>query len=455
MKINLAGYNIDKSLIDELNSIYATPETISAAYARISRSSLSVDSLRKNALLDIKKARDSNVNIVFSMGHSSISEHAVFNFDIVGVSRLLSELIQKSRFASFTEKSQRYVTIGKDYLVPKEIKNTILEKNFVKTVKNQNKLYKKLCEMAQEYLLKNKFSKNKKDIKIKAKEDARYFLPLATLTQMGITINARSLNRLLLRLDKSNLLESMVLKNKLESIAKKVAPSLIRYTKAQKYELNTFLSKNSNPTICKDISLFPDANNVDDVVLSGFMFESGITFAEAKNRVLQLNNDEKKLLFNKIFSNLESFNKLPRVFELATFSINLCCSSSCFAQLKRHRVFSILKTNYHPKNGFVTPNLIKQLKMTNCINELINETNKLFFKLENKKEGLGSYILTNSHRIEVLIKTNLRELYHFSRLRSDIHAQWEIRNISIEIDKKLRKIAPLSTQKLGGKNDFE
>ena len=55
------------------------------------------------------------------MGHSSIAEHVVFNLDILDVSRYLTEIIQKSRLASFTEKSQRYVTLKSAYYIPEEL----------------------------------------------------------------------------------------------------------------------------------------------------------------------------------------------------------------------------------------------------------------------------------------------------------------------------------------------
>ncbi|MCD8480605.1 MAG: hypothetical protein LRZ88_10565 [Candidatus Cloacimonetes bacterium] len=69
MKLIVAGYNIDKSLIDSLNAATATPEVISAAYARISRSKKQVDELRREALAEVDKARSSNTNIIFEMGH--------------------------------------------------------------------------------------------------------------------------------------------------------------------------------------------------------------------------------------------------------------------------------------------------------------------------------------------------------------------------------------------------
>ncbi|MEQ8153226.1 MAG: FAD-dependent thymidylate synthase, partial [Smithellaceae bacterium] len=102
MKILLAGYNIDYDLICELKDKCAfdediTPETLSAAYARISRSPKFVDELRQIARGEVEKARKSNRNIVFEMGHSSVAEHAVFNVDIIGVSRLLVEAIEKFR----------------------------------------------------------------------------------------------------------------------------------------------------------------------------------------------------------------------------------------------------------------------------------------------------------------------------------------------------------------------
>ena len=55
MNILLAGYNIDYDLIRELQEKSGlkqdiTPETISAAYARISRSPKSVDELRADAV---------------------------------------------------------------------------------------------------------------------------------------------------------------------------------------------------------------------------------------------------------------------------------------------------------------------------------------------------------------------------------------------------------------------
>ncbi|MCK4312491.1 MAG: thymidylate synthase (FAD), partial [Candidatus Cloacimonetes bacterium] len=68
MKVIIAGYNIDKNLIEQLpNQNIATPETISAAYARISRDPRDVPELRAEAREQVEKARRSNKAIVFGM----------------------------------------------------------------------------------------------------------------------------------------------------------------------------------------------------------------------------------------------------------------------------------------------------------------------------------------------------------------------------------------------------
>ncbi len=106
MKVILAGFNIDTNLIEKLSDeTIATPETISAAYARISRDPRDVPELRAEAREQVEKARRSNQAIVFGMSHHSVAEHAYFNFDILQISRLALEELEARRIgAAYTEK---------------------------------------------------------------------------------------------------------------------------------------------------------------------------------------------------------------------------------------------------------------------------------------------------------------------------------------------------------------
>ena len=457
MKIQLAGMNIDTKFINDRAAKIITPETISAAYARISRSKKSVTKLRKIALKEVDKARKSNRNIIYEMGHSSIAEHAVFNFDIIGVSRYLTEFIQKRKLSSFTEKSQRYVTLKGDYVLPQEIADSTLKDKFEDMIKSQNELYFEIYKELRKYLQDSDFSDNKRQLKNKAKEDARYVLALATETQMGMTINARNLERLLQRLDRINLSEATELRENLRDATIKYVPSLLKYTKAEKFCKNITsgipaIEPDHAPASFELLDYTPDG---DDRILSFLITEKDpVSYRQASNWVKELSSEKKEKIYENIFSKLTCHSSLPRAFETIDLTFSFNVSSSCFAQLKRHRMSTILKSNYSPQNGFVIPPLIKEINYEDKVSELMQKIEDLYFELEQVKKRLGNYILTNSHRIPVIFKTNLRELYHFSRLRSDSHAQWEIRNLSHQIDKEVKKIYPFAAKYLMGKDQF-
>ena len=246
MKIILAGYNLDFETIRDFQKLRPdaqdlTPETISAAYARISRSPKPVDELRAAARQEVERARQSNKNIVFEMGHSSVAEHAVFNIDVLGVSRLLVEEIEKFRLCSYTEKSQRYVRLKDDFVIPEEIRGTPMEGPFVDIIRKQNRLYHELFEKLKPHIFEKHKDlaadpANRSMLEGWAKEDARYAISLATETQLGMTINARNLELMLRRLAAHPLAEAKEYSRKLYEATKDTAPSLIRYTEATDHD---------------------------------------------------------------------------------------------------------------------------------------------------------------------------------------------------------------------------
>ena len=220
MRVNLAGFNVDRTILEQdstLSSDLLTPEIISAAYARISRSTDRVEILRKKAAQNVRKARRSNRNIVFDMGHSSIAEHAVFNLDVEGVSRLALEEIERHRLASYTEKSQRYVKVGSDYLIPEEWQSAGLQKQLEQLHRKCSNFYFKLL-----------------DHNVPG-EDARYYLPFTTTGQVGITVNARSVEHMILAFSASPLAEMRRLGKTLLQVLQEITPSLIRYVEPSVY----------------------------------------------------------------------------------------------------------------------------------------------------------------------------------------------------------------------------
>jgi len=512
MKVLLSGFNLDIETINELkgfiqrvvdllnessfsmldeqtrrkhlHSLYGealtllerdnlTPETLSAAYARISRNPKPVNELREIARQEVDKARKSNQNIIFGLGHSSVAEHAAFNFDVLGVSRYAVEMLEHFRLASYTEKSQRYILFKDDFVIPPELQKTGLEEDYVRTIREQNQVYYTLYEQLRPYFFKKhadlaKDSKNDRLLEGLAKEDARYIISLATQTQLGMTVNARTLENIISKCNSHPLSEIREYGRLLYECTKSYTPSIVKYVKPTPYlteknkDITAFIQNNvtkkytfegeEEPTV----RLVDYPADADEQILAIILFKQvNIKLEQAKKLVTSLNPGQKLDFFKKIFNNMNPWDSVLREFEFIYFTFELIVSASNYGQLKRHRMANIITQNYDPSLGVTIPNSIIETKQDHTFRVMIEKTEFFYEKLHKQNPLISPYILTNAHRRRVLFKINLRELYHFSRLREDQHAQWDIRNIAFQMVKLVKNRLPLSAVLLSGKDVFD
>lgn len=458
MKLVLAGFNIDCAFMPPPETGGTTPESIAAAYARISRSPLSTEELRELARRDIEKARQSNEKIVFEMGHSSIAEHAVFNIDLIGISRLLVEEVEKFRLVSFTEKSQRYCLFQDDFTLPEELEDPSLKDLFVSTVRQQQNFYRHAYEAIKSNLSKLNAGKLTPALDNLAKEDARYAVPLATQTQLGMTINARNLELMIRRLLAHPLTEAKKLGENLFALVHSVAPSLIRYTKPAAYDRSCHFSPTGEIEFTpanKAVNLLWFTPGADEKLVAALLFrQSGRKYEECLLEAAQFSEEEKRATVKEALRHIQHYDQVRREFETVDLTYELTVSASCFAQLKRHRMATIITQAYHPVLGVTIPSNFKAAGIEEKFFALVNATNDAFQRLLLEVPVAAPYILTNAHRRRVLLKVNARELYHIARLRSDEHAQWDIRNVVDEMLLRAKEVMPLTLMLACGRDAF-
>ena len=174
------------------------PENLVSIAARLCYSADSIENVSK-------KITDENagkfVENLLEFGHESPIEHVTFTFAIEGVSRALLAQITRHRIASFSVRSQRYVTEENfNFVIPPEIeKNEKARDIFLNFINESKNCYSKLLEILVEDKKKTLLDDGveekvaeKRAIK-KSAEDARFVLPNACSTQFIVTMNARSL----------------------------------------------------------------------------------------------------------------------------------------------------------------------------------------------------------------------------------------------------------------------
>lgn len=474
MKILLAGYNLDSTVIAELRKSGperddATPETLSASYARISRDPRSVDKLREVAREEVEKARRSNRNIIFKMGHHSVAEHAVFNFDVIGVSRLAVEEIEHFRLCSYTEKSQRYIKLGDDTLLPEEVKQAGKQDMFQDAVRLQNRTYHELYDQLKPFFWQKHraLAENPKNHALLdgwAKEDARYVLSLATLGQLGMTLNARNLEYMIRRFAAHPLAEIQEFNRTIHALAKEVAPSILLFTEASDFDARTYpelasLAESVMDTTARAsghavrlVDCTPDA----DIKLIAALLHSvsNQPYSRCRERAASLDPKGKKEVVEAAFRHMEFYDAVLREFEYVSLTFELVVSATCFAQLKRHRMSTLTAQGYDPDLGIVVPPSVKAVGAEAAFKEIMRVSEEVYGRLRPDMGRGAEYILTNAHCKRVLWKVNAREFYHFSRLREDATAQWDIRSLASEMTRAARKEMPLTLLVAGGKDRY-
>ena len=514
MDVILAGYNLDVEIINELRAFVdhvrtgisaitqeravsedvlrqlmqeaerlmlldnLTPETLSAAYARISRDPRPVSVLRQISRQEVPRARKSNRAIIFDMGHASVAEHAYFNIDVIGVSRLAVEIIERQRLASFTEKSQRYIRLDDSFFIPEEMQRAGLQARYIALVREQQARYRDFLNRLSAVEGMHERRDKQADSEGAAQEDSRYILPLATEAQFGMSINARSLERLLRRSASHSLHEIRSFSQQLYTVVYNRAPSLVKYTQPTDYyqktrselaqlcmagepEWNRGLAepkeKKAIPVLSAPVLQLADYTPFsDERILAAVMFTTlDMSYEACWQKARMYTQEQKTQLFKAALRYVKSYDSVLREYEQADFTFECIMSASCFAQLKRHRIATIHSQDYDPARGVMIPPSLITENLKEDFLKTIENVNTFFFDIKPLIGQAASYILTNAHLRRVLFKLNARELYHFVRLRADHHAQWEIRAIARQMIAVTAEKAPLTALLLCGKDQFD
>ena len=174
------------------------PEKLVATAAKLCYSSSDIESLRDG--LDEDKI-SGFIDMLTSIGHESVMEHVTFTFGIEGISRACSHQLVRHRIASYSQKSQRYVSEnGFEFITPPSVAELSEAKSeYDRVIAEITESYEKIASLLTEkhtkVLMAEGFDEKTARTKASklANEDARFILPNACETKIVVTMNVRSL----------------------------------------------------------------------------------------------------------------------------------------------------------------------------------------------------------------------------------------------------------------------
>lgn len=435
-----------------------SPETIAVTFAKTSRSPLSFREIA--AELSDEESSEFHEKWVVGYGHASVAEHAVLHVAMENISRRAVEVLESCRLASFTEKSSRYQVYSSDlFFNPPELAGHPLEEDYKKLCSDLFAAYERnraLVEKGVVTLLPRIENENEnawqRRIQGLARDICRYYLPVSTLANVGMTINARALEHVLCKLLSHPLQEVKEIGIEIKAIAQAKVPTLVKYASENPCLVESyqdFSSKNglmhlpNQPNDWLELLTY-DANG-EDQVLAALLFRFGNKdFTHYLEKVQQMSQLEKETITHSLLGNISEHDEPLRELEYAGIALAVTLDQGCFGELKRHRMMTLTPQPLTPDYGFAIPYLAGDAGMEKEFRQLMERARELFSLIaESLNTDAAAYLLPHAFNRRILMKMNLRSAYHLLQLRTAARSHFAIRRITCRLAEVLQPIYPL------------
>ncbi|OGO49144.1 MAG: hypothetical protein A2Z30_06555 [Chloroflexi bacterium RBG_16_64_43] len=439
-----------------------SPETIAVAFAKTSRSPESFDVIA--SALSEEASAQFHERWVVGYGHASVAEHAVLHIALENISRLAIECIESNRLASYTEKSTRYQMWDRTaFVVPAEIRNASL-----------GNLYRQTCELLLDTYLaslaplrkvaqsafprEDGESEARWDGRIRSRyvDVARYLLPSAVFANVGVTLNARSLEHAIRKMLSHPLAEVRDIGEDVRRVALQEVPTLVKYAQASPY-LSRLAQTKPGP-VKDDASgganseaLGPaggvflrhaDAAAEARALAAAVVRTEGLAYSQAL-RAMENSPERRRAAAQDLLGEMGQWDHPSRELEHVTYSVEVVADQGAYFEAKRHRMLSLTSAPLTCELGYVTPRWMAEANLLESYRRAMDAARGAYQKIAHENPALAGYVVPNGYLRRFLMTLNLREVYHLCELRARPNAHFAMRVVALHLAELVRQVHPL------------
>ncbi|MGC8649130.1 MAG: FAD-dependent thymidylate synthase [Candidatus Micrarchaeia archaeon] len=465
-----------------------------------------------------KKTMEIINRILGEYGDDSVAEVPNVAIGLEGMDQLTIKYIEGHRLFSGIEKSTRYIDyslplkldnegniIGYDkervskfylYKVPKAIADSnkkewyeqVMDELFEFYKKTELEVKKKLKEdeplenqkfpddngnmleynkLSEEHKISAKRA-YEKAIEAKSYDICRSILPLATLTNMGLSENFRVLRETIAEMFASPNNEVKEIGEKMYNELENYAPNLINWLKnkhGQNYISN--LKKRNGKEIIKtlleqsikeyvenghkieyndkELNILRKENeeqNINEIVTNFLYPTTNLEYSELK-KIVESNEELKRKVFDEIIK-LRGDNRRNKIGAEGSginYKIEFIIPISIWRDLQRHRNLTQIRQEFTIFNGYEIPKVIDDLGYGGEFIDKMNRVNELFIDLyaNEKLKPYAQDVVTFAHKIKTVFMADLPELTWIIELRTSKGGDDRYRRLMYNLYEDLKK----------------
>jgi dTMP kinase len=454
--------------------------TVAAAMARLSRRG---DDMRVTLLDEFvgKEGKDAGLiqRVVTAYGDDSVQQLVGMHVVVENASNLLTKQIEWGRLAAYLEQSTRYIYYDqKDndgnykYFVPTTL-SAKLKKHYITAMDELFDNYSNAVHTISDYLYKtDKTPEKERDgawkaaVRAQACDAARYMLPVATKSTVGIFASGQALESLIMRLMADDSAEARDCGQSILTEARKIMPAFLeRADKPERGGANIAYRSETRTNVKKIVDeLLSDtySSSQDSVVLTAYspkneldvvphMVYEHVALSEQETiaAINTLTYKDKTDIFTAyIGERLNRRHRPGRALERISYSWDIVCDYGIFRDLQRHRIVSDLAwQQLTPRYGYDIPELVEKAGVVDLYLDSFDKSLELHSLLmKNNKAMEAQYATLLGHKMRWKVTMNAREAVHFVELRTAPQGHPGYRKLVKEMYDKIAEVHPLVSE---------
>ena len=390
------------------------------------------------------KAADFHERWVLGYGHASVAEHAIIHMAVENVSRLACDSLEDNRLASYTEKSSRFQVLPRGYYhVPGELEpHPSLKALYVATCDHLFETYSWMIDRIMAHLRTESPQRDgERDsaynlrLRREAIDSCRFLLPAATLTNVGVTMNARMMEHAISKLLSSELAEERELGDELKSRGREITPTLIKYSERNDYLTGTREEQkrlsaglSTGHVDAPEVSLVHHDDQPELKLAAALLYRfAGLPYSQVWRHVEEMDAEGRYQVIDSCLEGLGPHDSPVRELEVVEYTFELVMDYGAYREFKRHRMQTYVPQPLTVANGYLTPPLVVEAGLTEDFADAMRRVNEAFWPVHEFSPVAGQYLVTHAHKRRVLTKMNLRECYHLFKLRTQAQAHFSIK----------------------------
>ncbi len=307
-------------------------------------------------------------------------------------------------------------------------------------------------------------------IKANALDFMRDYLPMATLTHVGINANARAYENILNKLFASQLAESKWIAKNLYNELNKLAPSLIyRVLESHDKYYQELLSNRERimPSYIEAGSPAgkggaraelvdytgkgaQDPNGEASKKIASalvYRYADGMSFNEAYKRAEEMGQEKRDALIAAYVGMRENRrNKPGRAFENVDYMFDFTGRVGIYRDLQRHRIGTQERQRFSTSLGYEMRSEYEDIGIADDYKSKMAEVKDLYNKLSEKLPYQAQYVVTFGYNLHWYYRFNARQLYHFCELRTTPSGHPDYRKMVQLVYNEVNKVHPSVTK---------